>query len=227
MDFIGLDVNLATSESLYARLNAERLAPPALQRALVAEGRLGRKSGTGFYSYAGTPPRIDLRTKPQIRRGDDERVAVLGAGGLADELAVALDAHFAPVTRLEYDDEVEHLERQPTLVFDVGDGESDRSAAVARLDALLEPACAIFVDAYATDLDQCEKRMQHPDRLVGYGVLGSLVEQDGVEIVDADATSDEMLELAQETFEAIGHGVVLVGNVPGLFLGRTIGAIVN
>lgn len=227
MDFIGLDVNLATSQSVYARLQAERLAPVALQRALVAQGRLGRKSGAGFYSYLGTPPRIDLRTKPRVRRSEDEHAAVLGAGGLADELAAALDAHFAPVTRFTYDEEVEHLDVRPTLLFDVGDGESDRGVAIARLDALLDPACAIFVDAYATDLDRCATKMRHPDRLVGYGVLGSLAEQDGVEIVDADATSDEMLELAQESFEAIGHGVVLVENVPGLFLGRTIGAIVN
>ena len=33
MDFIGLDVNLATSESIYARTEARRLEPLELQRA--------------------------------------------------------------------------------------------------------------------------------------------------------------------------------------------------
>jgi 3-hydroxybutyryl-CoA dehydrogenase len=52
MDLIGLDINLATSESVYERTKAERLAPAAIQRKLVAEGNLGRKTGRGFYDYA-------------------------------------------------------------------------------------------------------------------------------------------------------------------------------
>jgi 3-hydroxybutyryl-CoA dehydrogenase len=227
MDFIGLDVNLATSESIYERTQCERLAPNELQRALVAAGRLGRKSGAGFYSYDGTPRRVDLRRVPRDVPDAKEVVVVLGFGGLADEMASALAAHFAPVTRVEYDDELESLDASPTILFDVGDGASDRAAAVARFDAFLPPECAIFVDAYASDPDECAKVMTHPERLVGYGILGSLERQAGVEIVDSDAASDDTLALAQETFEAIGHGVALVENVPGLFLGRTVGGIVN
>jgi 3-hydroxybutyryl-CoA dehydrogenase len=69
--------------------------------------------------------------------------------------------------------------------------------------------------------------MQHPERLVGYGILGSLANQRVVEIVDAEYTSDDALELAQDLFESIGRRVALVENQPGLFLGRTIGSIVN
>ena len=50
MDLIGLDVNLAVSESVYERLESERFAPQAMQRELVAQGRLGRKTGSGFYT---------------------------------------------------------------------------------------------------------------------------------------------------------------------------------
>ena len=51
MDLIGLDVNLATSESIYARTEARRFEPVELQRRMVAEGLLGRKTGAGFYAY--------------------------------------------------------------------------------------------------------------------------------------------------------------------------------
>jgi len=52
MDFIGLDVSLAASESVYERLGEQpRLTPHEIQRDLVAQGKLGRKTGVGFYSY--------------------------------------------------------------------------------------------------------------------------------------------------------------------------------
>lgn len=53
LDLIGLDVNLAVTKSVYGGFaNAPRFAPNAIQEKLVAEGRLGRKSGRGFYDYA-------------------------------------------------------------------------------------------------------------------------------------------------------------------------------
>jgi 3-hydroxybutyryl-CoA dehydrogenase len=52
MDLIGNDVNLAVTQSLYEAFEqAPRFAPNALQVTRVQEGRLGRKSGKGFYDY--------------------------------------------------------------------------------------------------------------------------------------------------------------------------------
>ncbi|MBN9189080.1 MAG: 3-hydroxyacyl-CoA dehydrogenase family protein, partial [Microbacterium sp.] len=50
-DLVGLDVRLGIAEELHARVG-ERFAPPALLRRMVAEGRLGRKSGRGFYEWS-------------------------------------------------------------------------------------------------------------------------------------------------------------------------------
>jgi len=49
-DLVGLDVRLGIAEYLHSQLGA-RFEPPALLRRLVAEGKLGRKSGQGFYSW--------------------------------------------------------------------------------------------------------------------------------------------------------------------------------
>jgi 3-hydroxybutyryl-CoA dehydrogenase len=49
-DIVGLDVRLGIAEELAAHLGA-RVEPPALLRRMVAEGRLGRKSGEGFYVW--------------------------------------------------------------------------------------------------------------------------------------------------------------------------------
>jgi 3-hydroxybutyryl-CoA dehydrogenase len=50
-DFIGLDVLLAVCESLYNEFKRDEYAPPPLMKRMIAAGRLGRKSGRGFYEY--------------------------------------------------------------------------------------------------------------------------------------------------------------------------------
>lgn len=49
-DLVGLDVRLAIADNLAGRLG-DRFAAPQLLRDLVAEGRLGRKTGRGFYTW--------------------------------------------------------------------------------------------------------------------------------------------------------------------------------
>ena len=52
MDLIGIDVNYAASQSVYEQYFHEpRFRPSLLQRRMVESGRLGRKSGRGWYDY--------------------------------------------------------------------------------------------------------------------------------------------------------------------------------
>ena len=50
-DLIGLDTVAAIGEVLASANDDERFGPPAMLRGLVADGKLGRKSGEGFYRY--------------------------------------------------------------------------------------------------------------------------------------------------------------------------------
>ena len=52
-DLVGLDVRLAIARYLHGTLGGQRFAPPALLERMVAEGKLGRKSGRGFYDWPG------------------------------------------------------------------------------------------------------------------------------------------------------------------------------
>jgi 3-hydroxybutyryl-CoA dehydrogenase len=52
-DLVGLDVRLGIAEYLHARLASEAFRPPAILRRLVAEGKLGKKTGEGFYKWEG------------------------------------------------------------------------------------------------------------------------------------------------------------------------------
>ena len=50
-DLVGLDVRLAIARYLAEKLDDRRFDPPQLLVSMVAEGRLGKKSGCGFYEW--------------------------------------------------------------------------------------------------------------------------------------------------------------------------------
>jgi 3-hydroxybutyryl-CoA dehydrogenase len=51
-DFIGLDVVDGICTSMYEEFRRDEYSPPPLLRRMVCAGRLGRKTGHGFYDYA-------------------------------------------------------------------------------------------------------------------------------------------------------------------------------
>ncbi len=51
IDLIGIDIHVHASEALLDSLGEPRMGPPARLVAMQADGKLGRKSGEGFYTY--------------------------------------------------------------------------------------------------------------------------------------------------------------------------------
>ena len=51
-DLVGLDVRLNIAEYLYRELGSETFRPPELLRRMVSEGKLGKKTGEGFYDWS-------------------------------------------------------------------------------------------------------------------------------------------------------------------------------
>ena len=141
MDLIGLDVNLATTESIYARTRARAVcagrAPAAHGRARIARSqdrrrllRLPRRCAGAFRSDR------DVASATSIMR--DELVAIVGFGGVADELAERIAGSVTRTSqRIENDDLLDELSPEATIVIDVGDGAADRGEVIAELDSLL------------------------------------------------------------------------------------------
>ena len=92
-DLEGLDVILERLESAAER-HGERFAPPLVLRRLVAQGRLGQKSGQGFYPYAQPDDEQPGETVKLETRGD-VAIAWLGNGlmnSIAPQVIVDLRA---------------------------------------------------------------------------------------------------------------------------------------
>jgi 3-hydroxybutyryl-CoA dehydrogenase len=51
VDLVGIDIHVHASEALHSKLGEPRMAPPERLVRMQAEGKLGRKSGEGFYRY--------------------------------------------------------------------------------------------------------------------------------------------------------------------------------
>jgi 3-hydroxybutyryl-CoA dehydrogenase len=51
VDLVGIDIHVHASEALHAALGEKRMAPPERLLAMQREGKLGRKTGEGFFTY--------------------------------------------------------------------------------------------------------------------------------------------------------------------------------
>jgi 3-hydroxybutyryl-CoA dehydrogenase len=52
LDFVGLDTTRSIADIMFEEYREKRFAPPPLLKQMVQAGRLGKKSGRGFYDYA-------------------------------------------------------------------------------------------------------------------------------------------------------------------------------
>jgi 3-hydroxybutyryl-CoA dehydrogenase len=91
MDLIGHDINYAVTLSVFdANYGDRRYVPSLVQKALVDGGRLGRKSGKGFYD--GVPDHVPHAPRETAAPAQPApSVALAGRGGQVESLAARLD----------------------------------------------------------------------------------------------------------------------------------------
>ena len=146
MDLIGVDINLAAARGLHDAMDRQpRFRPSPIQERLVAAGRLGRKTGSGFYRYDGAGrslgPDADVEGTDDAHTTDEQIVerlvlaivneafAALGDGvaSTADiDLALRLGAGH-PVGPFE---RVEDLGGRAAVARRLGGAGADRRTAV-------------------------------------------------------------------------------------------------
>ena len=100
MDLIGNDVNAAVTRSVWAAFNYDpRFEPSRVQDELVAAGRLGRKSGHGFYEYA-----TDIARSGPTPAEPGEAPTRVTLTGSSPQLEVLLERSGLDVARTASDD---------------------------------------------------------------------------------------------------------------------------
>jgi 3-hydroxybutyryl-CoA dehydrogenase len=212
MDLVGVDVGLDVSRSFYGPSFGEpRWRPSPISVKTVAAGRLGRKSGRGYYDYsAGKDAYRPADPEPLPVGGGDGMVVIAGESALAMQLRDAAAAADWDVLAPE-----EAGDRQPpSLILDLTGGEE---LAVPLQGGPQAICCA--AGSLAT--------LDPGGSAVGFHALPPLEESALVELTRSADTADSSASAAEQFFGTLGKHTAWVGDAPGLVLGRIVCQVIN
>ncbi len=204
MDLVGIDVGFEVAKSFNELSFGEpRWKPSPIQARMVAAGRLGRKTGRGYYEYADDGSyRPDDPEPPAPGGGDGTLVSIVGAGPVAEGLRERARAAG-----------YELREGGPAeLVVDAGVVPAEQVPGGAPLLAL----CAASSLAARGEAGA-----------VGFHVLPPLDQSRLVELTRTASTQSFAAEAAGEFFARLGFHTEWVDDAPGLVLGRIVCQLVN
>jgi 3-hydroxybutyryl-CoA dehydrogenase len=212
MDLVGIDVGFAVARSFDELSFGEpRWRPNPIQARMVAAGRLGRKTGRGYYEYPEDGSyRADDPEPPPAEGAEGTALALLGDGPLADALR----------------------ERARAAGYELREG----GPAEVVVDAGIHPelarpgAAAPPLPGGAPTLVLCAAgslAARGEPGAVGFHLLPPLDEAKLVELTRLPTTQQFACEAAERFFESLGLLTEWVEDAPGLVLGRMVSQLVN
>ena len=205
MDLVGVDVGYAVARSFTELSCGEpRWKPNPIQARMVDAGRLGRKTGRGYYDYSGEGPYRPEDPEPAGEPASRPAplVAILGDGRLADGLR----------------------ERARSAGCELREG----GPAELVVDARLQPAAAppggapLLVLCAAASL-----AARGEPGAIGFHLLPPVDRCRLVELTRLPSAQQFAADAAEDFFERLGFACEWVGDAPGLVLGRIVCQLVN
>jgi 3-hydroxybutyryl-CoA dehydrogenase len=211
MDLVGVDVGLDVSRSFYEQSFGEpRWRPSPISVRTVAAGRLGRKSGRGYYDYPAGGEHRPADPEPPSPGGGDGLIVIAGHSTLAHALAGAASDAGWEVVRPEAAQDRE----PPFLILDLSLGED--------LDAPLQggPQAICCAAGSLTMLDP-------GGGAIGFHALPPFRETGLVELTQGPDSAQSAATAAERFFATLGKHTTWVGDAPGLVLGRIVCQVIN
>jgi 3-hydroxybutyryl-CoA dehydrogenase len=212
MDLVGVDTGLDVSRSFYEQSFGEpRWRPSPITVRTVAAGRLGRKSGRGYYDYrSGTGEHRPPDPEPLPAGGGDGLIVIAGHSALAHELEdAAADAGWDVVSP----EEAQGRE-PPFLILDLDQSEDLEAPLQGGPQAICCAAGSLAM-------------LDPGGGAVGFHALPPLEEAMLVELTRGADTVQSAAAAAERFFATLGKHTVWVADAPGLVLGRIVCQVVN
>ncbi len=207
MDLIGHDVNFAVTQSVWsAYFHDPRYTPSLLQQELVQAGRLGRKSGRGWYDYGtGAQPPTPATEAPAAV---PQHITVHGDSAAAQALRQRLSAARVPHTDAPAHADGRVAQADAALLF-VTDGRSATQRAAqldhtdtVLLDLALDYASATRIAVACADTCSAPARTSATALLQSAGFKVSILRD-----VPGLAVMRTVAMLANEAADAVNQGV--------------------
>ncbi|MDQ7729628.1 3-hydroxyacyl-CoA dehydrogenase PaaH [Halomonas sp. SpR8] len=205
MDLIGHDVNYAVTRSVFdAYYGDTRFKPSLVQQALVEAGRLGRKSGQGFFDYPTEGERANtVMAQPKFAAPANAELPALVVQGA--------NSTIAPL-----------LERAQEAGLDVVHRESLQQDGTSRLYlgdlvlALSDGRCA------------AERAVNEGlEALVLFDLCLDYRSASAIGLAASHTASPEARQLATAFFQRLGMDVAWLTDTPGLVVLRTVTMLAN
>ncbi|MFM9368886.1 3-hydroxyacyl-CoA dehydrogenase [Streptomyces sp. Da 82-17] len=195
-DLIGQDVNEAVTRSVWESFFQDpKFTPSLAQRRLVESGRLGRKSGHGWYAYADGAERPEPALQEPVSAPAE--VTVHGDLGPAEPLLGLLKGAGIAAHR------------------EASEGEASESCAAESAHIRLPCGARLFSAAEGVMASSLGDAVQF-DLARDYEATSLIA------VAPSVTASDAALREATGLFQALGKQVVVVADVPGLIVARTV-----
>lgn len=224
MDLIGIDINYAATQSLFAQTFEEpRYRPSLIQAQMVQQKALGKKTGHGFYDYRkdGTPiedqpappappQQIPIRAHPVLIRHGSWAPGIIE---LFKQNGYSISASYNPSNR-------------PNLaIVTIGVNEGLKNAVVS-LDQDLPPEIPLLCQCCDVTLTEIATWVEHPARLAGFD---SLFFANGpiATLVPSPALYPQARAIIEEMLARLGKEPLWITDSPGMILPRVICMLSN
>jgi 3-hydroxybutyryl-CoA dehydrogenase len=201
MDLVGIDVGFEVAKSFdELSFGESRWRPNPIQARMVAAGRLGRKTGRGYYEYAeGGSYRPDDPEPSEPGGGDGTLLTILGEGPVADTLR----------------------DRARQAGYELREGGPTELVLDARLHPGESPPGGAPVGILCASSSLAARG---EPGAVGFHVLP---EARLVELTRLPASQDFAATAVEECLGRLGFVTEWVDDAPGLVLGRIVSQLVN
>jgi len=201
MDLVGIDVGFEVAKSFEELSFGEpRWRPNPIQARMVAAGRLGRKTGRGYYEYAEDGSyRPEDPVPPAPSGGDGALLTILGDGPIPDQLR----------------------DRARTAGYELREGGPTELVLDARARSDDSPPGGAPVGVLCASRSLAARGERGA---VGFHVLP---DSGLVELTRLPSTQGFAAQAVQECFERLGFVCEWVEDAPGLVLGRMVAQLVN
>jgi 3-hydroxybutyryl-CoA dehydrogenase len=211
MDLVGVDTGLDVSRSFYEQSFGEpRWQPSPISVRTVAAGRLGRKSGRGYYEYPADGEHRPPDPESRSPGGGAGLVVIAGHSALARAVAGAASEAGWEVVRPEAAQDRE----PPFLILDFGIGEEPEAPLQGGPQAICCAAGSLSM-------------LDPGGGAVGFHALPPFEETRLVELTEGPESARSAASAAEHFFGTLGKHTAWVGDAPGLVLGRIVCQVIN